>query len=204
MIKPPDFDPAQAYPVYQFTYGGPHAQQVQNAWGGCSTMYHQLLAQTGHHRLDLRQPDGERQGRRVRRGRVSGVSARSSCATSRTASRWLKQQPYVDGTRIGIHGWSYGGFMTSYALTHSTSFAMGIAGGTVTDWRNYDTVYTERYHGTAAGQPRRLSRAARRASPPQSARAAAADPRRHRRQRARRRTRCSSSTSCRRRRSRSS
>jgi dipeptidyl-peptidase-4 len=60
---------------------------------------------------------------------------------------WLKRQPYVDAARIGIHGWSYGGYLTSYALTHSTSFVMGISGGTVTDWRNYDSVYTERYMG---------------------------------------------------------
>jgi len=66
---------------------------------------------------------------------------------------WLKDQGYVDGSRIGIHGWSYGGFMTSYALTHSTSFAMGIAGGTVSDWRDYDSVYTERYLGTPQENP---------------------------------------------------
>jgi dipeptidyl-peptidase-4 len=66
---------------------------------------------------------------------------------------WLKQQPYVDGARIGIHGWSYGGFMTSYALTHSASFSMGISGGTVSDWRNYDSVYTERYLGLPQDNP---------------------------------------------------
>jgi len=66
---------------------------------------------------------------------------------------WLKQQPYVDGSRIGIHGWSYGGVMTSYALTHSTSFTMGISGGTVTDWRDYDSVYTERYLGLPNENP---------------------------------------------------
>jgi len=66
---------------------------------------------------------------------------------------WLKAQPYVDPSRIGIHGWSYGGFVTSYALTHSQSFAMGIAGGTVSDWRNYDTIYTERFMGTPEENP---------------------------------------------------
>ena len=58
---------------------------------------------------------------------------------------WLKQQPYVDASRIVLSGWSYGGFMTAYALTHSTSWSAGIAGGPVTDWRDYDTIYTERY-----------------------------------------------------------
>jgi dipeptidyl-peptidase-4 len=58
---------------------------------------------------------------------------------------WLKQQPYVDGSRIALSGWSYGGFMTAYALTHSTSFAAGIVGAPVTDWRDYDSIYTERF-----------------------------------------------------------
>jgi dipeptidyl-peptidase-4 len=66
---------------------------------------------------------------------------------------WLKQQPYVDGSRIGIHGWSYGGYVTAYALTHSKTFAMGIAGGTVSDWRDYDTIYTERYMSTPQDNP---------------------------------------------------
>jgi len=66
---------------------------------------------------------------------------------------WLKQQRWVDPARIGIGGWSYGGFMTSYALTHSRSFAMGIAGGSVTDWRDYDSVYTERYMRTPQNNP---------------------------------------------------
>ena len=58
---------------------------------------------------------------------------------------YLKAKPWVDSSRIGLNGWSYGGFMTSFALTHSTSWSMGISGGTVSDWRNYDSVYTERY-----------------------------------------------------------
>jgi len=66
---------------------------------------------------------------------------------------WLKRQRYVDAARIGIHGWSFGGFMTTYALTHSTSFSMGIAGGTVSDWRDYDTVYTERFLGRPQDNP---------------------------------------------------
>ncbi len=146
MIKPPDFDPSRRYPVYQFTYGGPHAQQVRNAWN-LQTMYHQLLAQRGvivwvcdnrtasGKGVESTWPVFKNFGELELRDIEDGIS-------------WLKQQPYVDGSRIGIHGWSYGGFMTMYALTHSTSFTMGIAGGTVADWRNYDTVYTERYMGT--------------------------------------------------------
>jgi dipeptidyl-peptidase-4 len=151
MIKPPGFDPRRRYPVYQFTYGGPHAQQVRNAWN-LQTMYHQLLAQHGvivwicdnrtasGKGVESTWPVSKHFGELELRDIEDGLS-------------WLKQQPYVDGSRIGIHGWSYGGFMTTYALTHSTSFTMGIAGGTVSDWRNYDTVYTERYMGTPQQNP---------------------------------------------------
>jgi dipeptidyl-peptidase-4 len=66
---------------------------------------------------------------------------------------WLCGQEFVDRSRIGIWGWSYGGFVTTYALTHSRRFRMGIAGAPVTDWRNYDTVYTERYMATPENNP---------------------------------------------------
>jgi len=66
---------------------------------------------------------------------------------------YLKGLPYVDGSRIGLWGWSYGGFMTSYALTHSKSFRLGIAGGSVTDWANYDSIYTERIMRTPQNNP---------------------------------------------------
>lgn len=144
MIKPPDFDPARRYPVFQHTYAGPGAQQVTNRWGGQAYLFHQLLAQQGFivWVLDNRSASGkgvesqwpiyQRLGELELRDLEDGVT-------------WLKQQPYVDASRIILEGWSYGGFMTSYALTHSTSFAAGIVGAPVTDWRNYDSVYTERY-----------------------------------------------------------
>jgi dipeptidyl-peptidase-4 len=149
MIKPPRFDASRRYPVYQFTYAGPHAQHVVNRWGGSDFMYHQLLAQHGIivWILDNRTASGKGMrsawplyknfGELELRDVEDGVN-------------WLKQQPYVDASRIGISGVSYGGFMTLYALTHSKSFAMGIAEGAVTDWRNYDTIYTERYMGLPA------------------------------------------------------
>jgi dipeptidyl-peptidase-4 len=151
MIKPPNFDPRRKYPVYQFTYAGPHSQQVKNSWT-LQTMYHELLAQKGIivWICDNRSASGKgiesasavfrRFGDSELRDIEDGVS-------------WLKRQPYVDAARIGIHGWSFGGFMTTYALTHSTTFAMGIAGGTVSDWRDYDTVYTERYLGRPQDNP---------------------------------------------------
>lgn len=144
MIKPPDFDPKKQYPVLEFIYGGPHAPQVKNGWGATTYLWHQLMAQKGYiiWVLDNRTASGKGAesewqvyknfGELELRDVEDGIS-------------WLKSQPYVDGSRIGIWGWSYGGFMTSYALTHSQSFKMGISGGTVSDWRNYDSIYTERY-----------------------------------------------------------
>ncbi|MCM2257427.1 MAG: S9 family peptidase [Vicinamibacteria bacterium] len=163
LIKPPDFDPATKYPVYQQTYGGPHAPQVRDAWGGTGFLYHQLLAQKGIvvWVCDNRTASGK--------GAVSAWAGYQRLGETELADvedgiAWLKQQPWVDASRIGINGWSYGGFMVSYALTHSKNFAMGIAGGPVTDWRNYDSVYTERYMKTPAGNPDGYARTAPKAA----------------------------------------
>ena len=152
MIKPPDFDPSRRYPVFQHTYGGPHAQQVRNAWGGSATLFYQLLAQHGVivWVMDNRTASGK--------GAVSTWPVYQNFGELELRDiedgiAWLKEQPWVDGSRIGIEGWSYGGFMTSYALTHSDSFVMGIAGGTVSDWRDYDTIYTERFMRTPQNNP---------------------------------------------------
>jgi dipeptidyl-peptidase-4 len=152
ILKPPDFDPRRKYPVYQHTYGGPHAPQVRNAWGGTGYLFHQLLAQKGIvvWICDNRTASGK--------GAVSAWAGYKRMGESELRDvedgvAWLKKQPFVDGERIGINGWSYGGFMASYALTHSKSFTMGIAGGSVTDWRNYDSIYTERYMRTPQNNP---------------------------------------------------
>jgi dipeptidyl-peptidase-4 len=152
MIKPPDFDPSKKYPVMEFTYSGPHAPQVRNGWGGNTYMWHQLLAQKGYiiwvcdnrtasgKGVESAWPVYKNFGELELRDLEDGLT-------------WLKSKPYVDGSRIGIWGWSYGGYMTSYALTHSKSYKIGIAGGTVSDWRNYDTIYTERYMQTPQNNP---------------------------------------------------
>jgi dipeptidyl-peptidase-4 len=152
MIKPPDFDARKKYPVMSFTYSGPHAPQVRDGWGSTTYMFHQLLAQKGYiiwvcdnrtasgKGLESTWPVYKNFGELELRDLEDGLT-------------WLKGQPYIDGTRIGIWGWSYGGFMTSYALTHSKSFKIGIAGGTVADWRNYDSIYTERYMQTPQNNP---------------------------------------------------
>jgi dipeptidyl-peptidase-4 len=143
MIKPIGFDPAKKYPVYQHLYAGPHAQTVRNAWAGSRGMFHHFLAQQGVivWLCDNRTASGK--------GAVSAWPAYKNLGESELRDiedgiAWLRQQPYVDGSRVMLNGWSYGGFMVSYALTHSKSFAGGIAGGSVTDWRDYDSIYTER------------------------------------------------------------
>ena len=144
MIKPPDFDPARRYPVYQHVYGGPHIQRVRNGWSGSTHMFWQLLAQRGIIVWVLDNSTASGKGA-VSTWPVYKNFGELELRDIEDGIAWLTQQPYVDATRIGIEGWSYGGFMVSYALTHSQSFAMGIAGGSVTDWRDYDTIYTERY-----------------------------------------------------------
>jgi len=143
LIKPPDFNAARRYPVYQFTYAGPGASQVLNQWGGQSQMFYQLLAQSGIvvWVLDNRSASG----RGVEaQWPVYGRLGEYELQDLEDGITWLKQQPFVDASRIVLSGWSYGGFMTAYALTHSTSWAAGIVGAPVTDWRDYDSVYTER------------------------------------------------------------
>ncbi|HEX6097082.1 MAG TPA: S9 family peptidase [Thermoanaerobaculia bacterium] len=146
LIKPPDFDPAKKYPVYQLLYGGPHAPRVANKWSGQglqSLLFLQFLAQQGivGWVCDNRTASGK--------GAVSAWPAYKNLGESELRDiedgvSWLKSQPWVDVNRIAIFGWSYGGFMVAYAMTHSKSFAAGISGAPVTDWRNYDSIYTER------------------------------------------------------------
>jgi dipeptidyl-peptidase-4 len=146
MIKPADFDPSRRYPVYQYVYGGPHSQTVLNSWTGTRYLFHELLAQRGIivWMCDNRTASGKGV---VSTSPLHGNFGELELRDIEDCAAWLKQQSYVDPTRMAISGYSYGGFMTAYALTHPSSFSAGIAGGPVTDWRDYDTVYTERYMG---------------------------------------------------------
>jgi dipeptidyl-peptidase-4 len=143
IIRPPDFDPTRRYPVFQHTYAGPGAAQVRNQWGGQTYLFHQMLAQHGvivwiHDNRSASSRGTEQQWP------VYGKLGEMELRDLEDGLAWLEQQPYIDGSRILLSGWSYGGFMTAYALTHSTSWSAGIVGAPVTDWRDYDTVYTER------------------------------------------------------------
>jgi dipeptidyl-peptidase 4 len=152
LIKPPDFNPNRRYPVYQFTYAGPGASQVKNQWGGREYMFHQLLAQHGVvvWVLDNRSASGKGvESQWPVYGRLGEIELQDL----EDGVAWLKTLPYVDPTRMVLSGWSYGGFMTAYAMTHSTSWSAGVVGAPVTDWRDYDTVYTERLMKLPANNP---------------------------------------------------
>ena len=143
IIRPPDFDPKKKYPVMSFTYSGPHSPSVRNGWGGTAYMWHQMMAQKGY--IVWICDNRSASGRGVEpTWLVYKNLGELELRDLEDGYAWLKTQPYVDGSRIGLWGWSYGGYMTSYALTHSQTFKLGIAGGTVSDWRNYDSIYTER------------------------------------------------------------
>ncbi|HSU88080.1 MAG TPA: prolyl oligopeptidase family serine peptidase, partial [Terriglobia bacterium] len=147
MIKPTNFDAQKKYPVLVSTYGGPHAQVVRNLWGGSTFLWHELMAQKGFiiFLLDNRGSAG--------RGHVFETPLHlrlgaQELADQRDGVSWLKSLPYVDASRIGVWGWSYGGHMTLHGMFEAgDDFKAGFAGGPVTDWRYYDSIYTERYLG---------------------------------------------------------
>jgi dipeptidyl-peptidase 4 len=147
MIKPPDFDPAKKYPVLVYTYGGPHAQVVLNAWGGSTFLWHQFMAQKGFIIFALDNRGSAGRGHLFEEPIHFRFGAQE-LSDQRDGAAHLKSLPYVDGKRIGIWGWSFGGHMTLHAVFEdSEDFKVGFAGGPVTDWHYYDSIYTERYLG---------------------------------------------------------
>ncbi len=151
LIKPPQFDPQRKYPVWLLTYGGPSMPSLSDAWSD-GRGSEQMLAQMGLVvvRCDPRSASGKGVRSAWTAYRRLGVMELQDLED---AVDWLASQSFVDAQRIGLSGHSYGGFLTAYALTHSDRFAAGIAGAPVTDWRNYDTIYTERYMGTPQDNP---------------------------------------------------
>jgi dipeptidyl-peptidase-4 len=147
LIKPANFDPARKYPALVYTYGGPHAQVVMNQWGGPTFLWHQMMAQKGFVIFALDNRGSAGRGHLFEEPIHLRFGAQEM-SDQRDGAAWLKGQPWVDGSRIGIWGWSYGGHMTLHAMFEDPEdFKAGFAGGPVTDWRYYDTIYTERYIG---------------------------------------------------------
>lgn len=148
MIKPADFDPAKKYPVLMYVYGGPGSQTVMDRWGSRRYLYHQMLAQHGYIVMSV---DNRGTGARGRAFRTSVYLhlGENEAADQLAAAAWLARQPYVDPARIGLWGWSYGGYMTAFTLTRpGAPFRAGISVAPVVDWELYDTIYTERFMRT--------------------------------------------------------
>jgi dipeptidyl-peptidase-4 len=147
IIKPPDFHPQKKYPVLVYTYGGPHAQVVRNGWGGANFLWHQLMAQKGYIIFSLDNRGSGGRGHAFETPLHFRMGAQE-LSDQRDGVQYLKALPYVDSNRIGVWGWSYGGHMTLHAMFETgDDFKVGFAGGPVTDWRYYDSIYTERYLG---------------------------------------------------------
>jgi len=147
VIKPADFNLKKKYPVLVYTYGGPHAQVVRNAWGGANFLWHQLMAQKGYIIFSLDNRGSAGRGHAFETPLHFRMGAQE-LSDQRDGVRYLRSLPYVDANRIGIWGWSYGGHMTLHAMFEAgDDFKAGFAGGPVTDWRYYDSIYTERYLG---------------------------------------------------------
>jgi dipeptidyl-peptidase-4 len=151
LTKPADFETSKQYPVWLMTYAGPHAPVVHDSWEG-GRVFDQVLANMGFivFHCDPRSASGK--------GACSTWAAYKQLGVQELkdiegALDWLCANPWVDAKRIGMSGSSYGGFMTLYAMTHSKRFAAGVAGAPVTDWHNYDSIYTERYMNTPQENP---------------------------------------------------
>ena len=148
MVKPADFDPTKKYPTVVYVYGGPHAHNVDATWHWGSRSWETYMAQKGYvlfildnrgsenRGLEFEQATWHRLGKVEMRDQMKGVE-------------YLKSLPYVDADRLGVHGWSYGGYMTISLMTNYPDvFKVGVAGGPVIDWRWYEVMYGERYMGT--------------------------------------------------------
>lgn len=147
IMKPPGFDPAHRYPVLMFVYGGPGSQTVVNSWGGNQYLWHVLLTQKGYVVASVDNRGTGARGRAFRKV-VYGQLGVLETVDQGAAARALGRLPYVDPARVGIWGWSYGGFMSLNAIfQHPDVFKTAIAVAPVTHWKFYDTIYTERYMG---------------------------------------------------------
>ena len=153
MIKPADFDDSKTYPLFMYQYSGPGSQSVANRWNGTNDYWYQMLAQDGYVVVCV---DGRGTGfkgaefKKVTQNELGKYEVEDQIAVAKK----LGELPYIDESRIGIWGWSYGGFMSSNALFKGNDvFNMAIAVAPVTSWRFYDTIYTERYMTTPQENP---------------------------------------------------
>lgn len=153
LLKPINFDPSQKYPLIVYVYGGPHSQLVDNSWLAQSRGWDIYMAQKGYIVFTL-----DNRGTNNRGLDFENITHRQlgviETQDQMTGIEYLKSLPYVDEDRIGVHGWSYGGFMTlNLMLRHPDVFKVGVAGGPVTDWKYYEIMYGERYMDSPQENP---------------------------------------------------
>ena len=147
LIKPKDFNPKKKYPVILYVYGGPHSQMVKNSFLGELRRWEMYMAQRGY--LVYVQDNRGTQNRGAEYEKaIHGQCGQAEMADQMEGIKMLMRQSYVDKERIGVHGWSYGGFMTISLMTNYPNiFKVGVAGGPVIDWKWYEVMYGERYMG---------------------------------------------------------
>jgi dipeptidyl-peptidase 4 len=154
LYKPVNYDSTKKYPVIVYWYGGPHVQLITNSWnGGASDYWFQYMAERGYVVLSLDPRGSDNRGRAFEQAifRHAGDAQMEDLVSG---LGFLTSQRYVDKNRMGLFGWSYGGFMTvDFMLTHPTVFKTAVAGGPVTDWRYYEIMYGERYMDTPQENP---------------------------------------------------
>ena len=153
MVKPVDFDPTKKYPTIVYVYGGPHAHNVQASWHYGSRGWETYMAGKGYLLFILDNRGSENRGREFEQATFRQLG-QIEMADQMKGIEYLQSLPYVDGDRIGVHGWSFGGFMTiTLMLNHPEVFKVGVAGGPVIDWKWYEVMYGERYMDTPQQNP---------------------------------------------------
>jgi len=153
MVKPHDFDPNKKYPTVVYVYGGPHAHNVDASWHYASRSWETYMAQKGYIVFILDNRGSENRGRDFEQATFHQLG-QIEMLDQMAGVEFLKKQPFVDMDRLGVHGWSFGGFMTiSLMLNYPDVFKVGVAGGPVIDWKWYEVMYGERYMGTPQDNP---------------------------------------------------
>lgn len=148
MIKPSNFDPSKKYPVLMYVYGGPGSQTVKNSWGGANYLWYQMLAQKGYIIVSVDNRGTGARGEKFKKLTYKQLG-KYETEDQISSAKWLAGQSYVDASRIGIWGWSYGGYMSSLCLFKGNDiFKTAMAVAPVTNWKYYDSIYTERYMQT--------------------------------------------------------
>ena len=148
MIKPSNFDPSKKYPVLMYVYGGPGSQTVKNSWGGANYLWYQMLAQKGYIIVSVDNRGTGARGEKFKKLTYKQLG-KYETEDQISSAKWLANQSYVDANRIGIWGWSYGGYMSSLCLFKGNDiFKTAMAVAPVTNWKYYDSIYTERYMQT--------------------------------------------------------